>query len=211
MENDYPFVITIVGAESSGKTVLAKQLAEALSCVWVPEYAREYLEKLDRSYEFEDLEEIAKGQLNLMPFKVIGLPPSPLKSLPASPLNSPLPQSPEYVLPPIPLKGVLNHSFELSDFILELKSLGRQIVIVDSGLLTIRMWARIKYGRTIPFVEEAMKQDLTCLYLLCRPRMEWESDPQREAPWLVDRVWIYNQYLKELVRENYNYKIVATG
>ena len=189
MKNDYPFVITIVGAESSGKTVLAKQLAEALSCVWVPEYAREYLEKLDRPYEFEDLEEIAKGQADLLPFRgyLRG------NQLPFTPFRGP------------------GGRMELSDFILALKSLKIEVIVVDSGLLTIRMWARIKYGRTVPFVEEAMKQDPTSLYLLCRPRMEWESDPQREAPWLVDRVWIYNQYLNELARENFNYKIVATG
>jgi nicotinamide riboside kinase len=60
------FVVTIVGAESSGKTVLAKQLAAVLSCEWVPEFAREYLENLDRSYDFEDLEAIARGEWDLI-------------------------------------------------------------------------------------------------------------------------------------------------
>jgi HTH-type transcriptional regulator, transcriptional repressor of NAD biosynthesis genes len=36
--------IVIVGAESTGTTTLAQQLAEALNTVWVPEYGREYSE-----------------------------------------------------------------------------------------------------------------------------------------------------------------------
>jgi nicotinamide riboside kinase len=87
----------------------------------------------------------------------------------------------------------------LDELVSWLTSINREIVIVDSGMLTIRMWAQIKYNRKIPFVEEVMKQDPTSLYLLCRPRMEWESDPLREAPVLIDRVWIFNQYLKEMV------------
>ena len=77
------------------------------------------------------------------------------------------------------------------------------MVIVDSGMMSLRMWARIKYGITIPVVEHALKEDMTSLYLLTRPVLEWEADPLREAPALLDRVWIYNHYLKELssVRE----------
>ena len=75
----------------------------------------------------------------------------------------------------------------------------RSVLIVDSGMLSLRMWARIKYGSTIPLVEEALKENVTSLYILCRPRKEWELDPLREAPLLLDRAWIYNQYLSELL------------
>jgi len=187
MENSYPLVITIVGAESSGKTILAKQLAEALSCQWLPEYAREYLEKLDRPYEFEDLEKIAKGQWA----------PNPLKGA-----------SIDFQV----FRPMLSNKREmsLSDLVTRLKTLEKEVIIVDSGMLTIKMWVRIKYNKTIPFVEEKMGQDPTSLYLLCRPRLEWESDRLREAPSLVDRVWIYNQYLKELVDHNVPFVITTT-
>lgn len=56
--------ISITGPESTGKSTLAAHLAEALDTVWVPEYAREYLNRLDRPYEESDLLEIAKGQIN---------------------------------------------------------------------------------------------------------------------------------------------------
>jgi NadR type nicotinamide-nucleotide adenylyltransferase len=56
--------IAIVGPESTGKTQLTRSLARRYNTVWVAEYAREYLEKLDRPYEADDLILIAQGQLD---------------------------------------------------------------------------------------------------------------------------------------------------
>lgn len=55
--------IAIVGPESTGKSSLAAALAEKLSAPWVPEYARAYIDQLDRPYEQSDLRQIAQGQL----------------------------------------------------------------------------------------------------------------------------------------------------
>jgi NadR type nicotinamide-nucleotide adenylyltransferase len=58
-----PLKIAITGPESTGKSILAEQLAEHYHTVWVPEYAREYINNLDRLYKQEDILEIAKGQI----------------------------------------------------------------------------------------------------------------------------------------------------
>ena len=55
--------IVITGPESSGKTTLAKSLAQYYKTSWVPEYSRTYLNKLSRPYDKNDLLPIAKGQL----------------------------------------------------------------------------------------------------------------------------------------------------
>jgi nicotinamide riboside kinase len=55
--------ILFTGPESTGKSALATRLAEEWDTVWVPEYARTYLEQLGRSYNEADLLNIAKGQL----------------------------------------------------------------------------------------------------------------------------------------------------
>ena len=55
--------IAIIGPESTGKSTLSEALAAALHTVWVPEYAREYLEMIDRPYTEADLVQIAKGQI----------------------------------------------------------------------------------------------------------------------------------------------------
>lgn len=57
--------IVIIGPESTGKSTLTEALASHFGEPWVPEYARQYLERLDRPYEFDDLLAIAKGQLAL--------------------------------------------------------------------------------------------------------------------------------------------------
>lgn len=55
----------IIGPESTGKSEMCRYLAQHYKAVWVEEYARAYLENLQRPYTEGDLEEIAKGQLAL--------------------------------------------------------------------------------------------------------------------------------------------------
>ncbi|MFC2096411.1 AAA family ATPase [Bacteroidota bacterium] len=57
--------IVLIGAESTGKTELTEYLSEKFGTVWVPEYAREYIEKLNRPYTYDDVEHIAKRQVVL--------------------------------------------------------------------------------------------------------------------------------------------------
>lgn len=55
--------VAVTGPESTGKSVLARSLADYFRTSWVEEYAREYLEKIQRPYDENDILEIAKGQL----------------------------------------------------------------------------------------------------------------------------------------------------
>ncbi|GAA4499969.1 AAA family ATPase [Hymenobacter ginsengisoli] len=55
--------ISLTGPESSGKSTLARQLAAHYGTVFVPEYARQYLEENGPGYTLADLEAIAHGQL----------------------------------------------------------------------------------------------------------------------------------------------------
>ena len=57
--------VVVLGPECAGKSELSEYLARAFNTVWVPEYAREYLDKLAKPYGPEDLPLIAKGQLML--------------------------------------------------------------------------------------------------------------------------------------------------
>ncbi|MEI7473022.1 MAG: AAA family ATPase [Ferruginibacter sp.] len=57
--------IVIIGPESTGKSTLCAQLATHYSTSWVKEYAREYLLKNGTDYSFDNLLDIAKGQLQL--------------------------------------------------------------------------------------------------------------------------------------------------
>jgi NadR type nicotinamide-nucleotide adenylyltransferase len=48
--------IALIGPESTGKTTLCDQLAKHFQTVWVPEYSRNYIEKLNRPYTLNDIE-----------------------------------------------------------------------------------------------------------------------------------------------------------
>ena len=64
-----PIKIVITGAESTGKSELAKNLASYYKTIWQPEFAREYIEKLDAKYTYSDIESIAKRQINQLSSK----------------------------------------------------------------------------------------------------------------------------------------------
>ncbi len=61
--------VVLFGPESTGKTTLSEQLARHYNTVWVPEYAREYLQKKwndeRKTCEPRDLLPIAVGQMRL--------------------------------------------------------------------------------------------------------------------------------------------------
>lgn len=55
-------LIIVTGPESTGKTTIAKALAEEYIGVYVPEFARDYIQQLDRKYTYEDIVWIALKQ-----------------------------------------------------------------------------------------------------------------------------------------------------
>jgi len=58
--------VAVVGAESTGKSLLCEALAKHYTTVWVPEYARTYFNDSDiYNYTFDDLVIIAKKQIEL--------------------------------------------------------------------------------------------------------------------------------------------------
>ncbi|AZQ60095.1 nicotinate-nucleotide adenylyltransferase [Maribacter sp. MJ134] len=61
--------VVLFGPESTGKTTLSEQLARHYNTVWVPEYAREYLQRKwnneRKTCEPHDLLPIAAGQMRL--------------------------------------------------------------------------------------------------------------------------------------------------
>lgn len=202
MRREKPYVITIVGAESSGKTRLAMLLASHFKCPWIPEYAREYLQALNRPYDFGDLKIIAQKESERINEVVNGELSSVREGS-----SDPLTMNSEALSgnSDLSVLDIVKSNLDSSD------PLAKKIVIVDGGLMTLRMWSRIKFGVEIHAVEEALKNDVTDLYLLCRPRKEWEDDPFREAPTIVERTWIFNLYLAELIKERKKFEIVRSA
>lgn len=60
-----PIRIAVIGAESTGKTTLSRQLADMLGGDWVCEFARPYLEVTDGNVTLASMDAIWHGQLTL--------------------------------------------------------------------------------------------------------------------------------------------------
>lgn len=54
--------IVLLGPESTAKTTLARQLAKYYNSIWLPEFGRKYLLKINRPYNYDDVVYIAKMQ-----------------------------------------------------------------------------------------------------------------------------------------------------
>jgi NadR type nicotinamide-nucleotide adenylyltransferase len=58
--------VCLIGPECTGKTTLAQQLAEHFGVPWVPEFVREYAERVRRTLTVDDVEPIARGEIALL-------------------------------------------------------------------------------------------------------------------------------------------------
>ena len=80
--------------------------------------------------------------------------------------------------------------------------------ILDTDLITIKIWNNYKYGNCNQWILEQIERQKTekRFYLLCKADIPWEGDPQRENP--NDRVDLFTSYKLELDNLGHNYFIV---
>lgn len=60
-----PRRVVLIGSECTGKTTLARALAERLDVPWSAEYVREFVDATGRDPVAEDVESIARGQVRI--------------------------------------------------------------------------------------------------------------------------------------------------
>ena len=65
--------VCIIGPECTGKTTLARRLAQHFGTEWISEYAREYAEARNNELTFEDVEPIARGELANLESRITNL------------------------------------------------------------------------------------------------------------------------------------------
>ena len=163
----------VIGPESTGKSTLCSQLAEYYETIWVPEYAREYLEKNGTDYSYDDLLTIAKGQINLeegIRYKVSGIS------------NEQSANSIEH--------RTSNIKHRTSD-----------ILFIDTDMYVMKVWCEFVFNKCHNWILNRIAERRYDGYLLCNTDLPWVKDNLREYPDVETRNKLYHFYKDILINQ----------
>ena len=89
------------------------------------------------------------------------------------------------------------------------KGNGSEKIIVDTDLLTIKIWGDFKYGSCDPEIKKIISSydRKKRYYLLLKDDIKWEYDPLRESK--NDRSEIFSLHKNLLEKKGFNYSIIS--
>jgi nicotinamide riboside kinase len=178
--------IVIIGPESTGKSTLCKQLAAHYNTLWCPEYAREYLHENGTDYTYNDLLEIAKGQLRLEEEfleKVNGQWAMGNRQWAID--NR---QSQTSILKP----QSINHQPPTTNY---------QLLFIDTNMYVMKVWCEFVFEKCHQLILDEITIRKYDLYLLCNIDLPWVEDELREYPDLESREKLYHIYKDILINQ----------
>jgi len=174
--------IVIIGPESTGKSTLCAQLAQHFHTLWCPEFAREYLLSNGTPYTFEQLLEIAKGQLTLEDQYARQVENSwrwfekeRCWINASSMITSPHPP----------------------------------LLFIDTDMYVMKVWCEYVFGKCHPFILDEIAKREYQGYLLCAPDLLWVKDELREYPDNKNRVELFHIYKDLLVHQSTPWHVVS--
>ena len=82
-------------------------------------------------------------------------------------------------------------------------------IIIDTDLLTIKIWSEFKYGSCDPEIEKIISNydRNKRYYLLLKDDIKWEYDPLRESK--NDRAEIFSLHKNLLEKKGFSYSIIS--
>jgi nicotinamide riboside kinase len=166
--------IVIIGPESTGKSTLCEKLADHYHTSWVPEYAREYLEKHGPDYTFEDLRDIAAGQLELEDEAVIKL-----ENTQSANSNQQL--------------AISNQNSNFTTH--------HSPLFIDTDMYVMKVWSEFVFNKCDNWILNRIAERKYDLYLLCDVDLPWIKDDLREYPDLKVRKKLFYFYKDLLVNQ----------
>ena len=166
--------IVIIGPESTGKSTLCKQLADHYKTLWVPEFAREYLEKHGTDYTYEDLLTIAKAQVALEEEYIlkIGNWKSEIRN-----------QKP----------GIKNRKSEIGN---------HPLLFIDTDMYVMKVWCEFAFNKCSNWILNQIATSKYDMYLLCSVDLPWIKDELREYPDLETRKKLYYYYKDIMINQS---------
>ena len=80
--------------------------------------------------------------------------------------------------------------------------------LLDTDLITIKIWSEYKYGSCDKWILNQIEKQKSekRFYLLCKPDIPWEKDPQRENP--NNREELFKIYKKQITSLGHDYFII---
>jgi nicotinamide riboside kinase len=75
---------------------------------------------------------------------------------------------------------------------IEFAALEKDLVVVDTACLVLKVWSEIRFGEVSDFIEKWWQESMHYQYYLCKPDLPWEAGPFRENP--LDRNDLYEKY-----------------
>lgn len=185
----------VIGPESTGKSTLCEGLAAHFGTRWVPEYAREYLLSHGKTYQYEDLLTIAKGQIALEDTIAAELAAQPLT--PSTP-----PQSSDLPSPSASLNNPSNNpSFPARHQTTNLSLPDTLPLFIDTDMYVMKVWGEFVYGKCDPWILDQIATRKYDGYLLCRTDLPWAPDELREYPDLTTREQLFHIYRDALINQ----------
>jgi nicotinamide riboside kinase len=157
--------ICLTGAECTGKTTLASILGERYGGIVIPEFAREYAERVARELTYADVEPIARGQMELDDEVFGGRAGHGERRAEGAPDSGPF-------VSRSPLAATRSPSDDAGV---------AEIRIHDTDLISTVVYSRHHYGDCPAWIVGEARKRLSDLYLLLDIDVPWEADGVRDS------------------------------
>lgn len=173
--------IVIVGPESTGKSTLCEELAQEFHTEWCPEFARFFLLENGTQYTFDQLLEIARGQLAL---------------------EEEYTRTIEQKWSWSAQENCWINSHDL------ITSIQPPTLFIDTDMYVMKVWCEYVFGRCHPFILEQIAKRKYDGYLLCSPDLPWVKDELREYPDDKNRIELFHLYKDLLINQTTPWAII---
>jgi nicotinamide riboside kinase len=194
--------IVIIGPESTGKSTLCTQLAEHYNTVWVREYAREYLEKNGTDYTFENLYDIAQGQLK----GEDEMTNDKRRMTNGKTTDNRQPTTDETTTDH---RRTTNES--TTDLNLQPSTFNVKPIFIDTDLYVMKVWSEFVFNKCDNRILTQITKRKYDLYLLCNTDLPWVADNLREYPDLESREKLFHHYKEQMTEQHVPWVIISGG
>jgi NadR type nicotinamide-nucleotide adenylyltransferase len=163
-----------VGPESTGKSTLCESLAQHYRMQWCPEFAREYLLTNGKEYDYDDLLDIARGQLAL---------------------------EDEYTAMVKSQWALVNDNTSVNPHTLQHAN-HSPMLFIDTDMYVMKVWCEYVFGKCHDFILDQIVSRKYDLYLLCNTDLPWVKDELREYPDERNRRELFGIYKDILINQH---------